>query len=72
MTEYMADLYYRSLIEKEIEIMQNLKKIKSRNIVRLNQLLKTENHFYFILEYCPDGNLNEYIIKNGFLSEKVL
>jgi serine/threonine protein kinase len=65
LAEYMADMYYKGLLESELLIMQNLKKIKSKNIVKLNKILKSENEFYFILEYCPDGNLNEYVIKNG-------
>ena len=33
-------------------------------------MIRTENNFYLIYEYCDGGNLDEYIYKNKFLSEK--
>ena len=51
----------------EIKIMKQLK--NNENIIHLYELFKTNNHYYFILEYCNGGSLsnilNEYKLKYG-------
>ena len=72
---YATKRYKRDKIEKsetlkylnnEIRIMQTL---NHPNIVKLEDIKKTKNHFYIIMEYCNGGELSkalkEYKIKYG-------
>lgn len=28
-------------------------------------VIKTKHHIHIVLEYCPDGDLDDYILKNS-------
>lgn len=45
--------------------------MEHQNILHFYKLLKTSNHIYMVYEYCPDGNLENYLKmqKNGILEE---
>lgn len=54
-------------INREIDV---LKKIgKHANIVRLYQVIKTKRYFMLVTEYCPNGELYDYLVDKGKLSE---
>jgi serine/threonine-protein kinase ULK2 len=57
-------------LEIEISILQTY---RHRNIVCLQDVQKTERHFYLILEYCEGGDLQQLIRsrKAGRLSERL-
>lgn len=48
------------LILGEIEIM---KELNHPNLVRMLDVYQTSNNFYLILEYCPQGDLEQMIRK---------
>ncbi|KFM82497.1 Maternal embryonic leucine zipper kinase, partial [Stegodyphus mimosarum] len=54
-------------VQLEIEAMQEL---SHPNICKLYQVIETEKTFFLILEYCPGGELFDYIIEKDRLSEK--
>jgi serine/threonine protein kinase len=39
------------------------------NVLRLHEVIKTPYFYYLILEYCPHGNLHEYIRQKKKLTE---
>ena len=43
---------------------------KSDNIVKVNEVFKENDTAYYIMEYLEGGNLQEYVRRNGALSEK--
>lgn len=47
-------------IKREIGILQT---IESQNIVKLIDVARTANSIYMFLEYCNDGDLNNYMSK---------
>lgn len=53
-------------IYNEIEC---LKRLKHRNIARLYQVFETDSMIYLVLEYCPGGELFDYIVKHSKLTE---
>lgn len=57
-------------LEIEISILQTY---RHKNIVCLQDVQKTERHFYLILEYCGGGDLQQLIRsrKTGRLSERL-
>ena len=57
-------------LEVEISI---LRQYRHRNIVCMHDVLKTENHYYLILEYCGGGDLQQLIRsrQKGRLSESL-
>ena len=57
-------------LEIEISILQTY---RHRNIVCLQDVQKTERHFYLILEYCGGGDLQQLIRtrKSGRLAERL-
>lgn len=54
------------MLESEIEIHRSL---DHPNIVKLYEVIKTAQHYYLVMEYCPHGNLREYIAQKKQLSE---
>jgi serine/threonine protein kinase len=38
-------------------------------VVKLLEAIKTSHHYYLVLEYCPHGNLSEYIAQKRQLAE---
>jgi serine/threonine protein kinase len=54
--------------ESEIRIHQQL---RHPGIVALVDILKDDNFFYIILEYCPGGELFERIVKDGPFPEAI-
>lgn len=55
-------------LKNEINI---LSKINSVNVIRLNDLQKTPNNFYLVMEYCNGGDLeNLKEIRGKFTEEE--
>lgn len=50
--------------------IQNLKRLKSENILKLYDVFQTYNNTYIITEFCDQGDLGTYIKKNGKLKEE--
>ena len=54
-------------LRKEIKI---LKKIRHKNIIQLYDIMESKQYLYFVMEYCKNGELFDYIVKRKKLSEK--
>jgi len=66
MRKTLSKKMYKRL-EREIEILQML---NHENIVKLKDLMVTDNHYYLIFEYCNGGDLTKYCNnKDGKLDE---
>ena len=52
--------------KKEVQI---LKKVKHANIARLYEVIETPSKIYLVMEYCPNGELLDYILNHRFLDE---
>jgi serine/threonine-protein kinase ULK/ATG1 len=46
-----------------------LRTCNNENIIKLFDIKKTANNFYLILEYCNEGDLNDYLKQKGYLTE---
>ncbi|CAG5129030.1 unnamed protein product, partial [Candidula unifasciata] len=46
-----------------------MKDLHHQHICKLFQVIETENRFFLILEYCPEGELFDYIISKDRLDE---
>lgn len=57
------------LFKTEISIMHE---ITHKNIIHLYDFLKSKKHFYLVIDFCNQGDLQKYLIKNPkkYLSEK--
>lgn len=53
-------------VKTEIEAMKNL---CHQHICKLYQVIETEHKFYMMLEYCPEGELFDYIVSKDRLEE---
>ena len=58
--KYMLDEKNRKYIENEINI---LKRINHHNIIRIENLKMTQNHYYFFTDYCNGGSLKACLDK---------
>ena len=58
---------FRTLLENEIKVLRACNNI---NIVKLYDIKKTQHNIYLILEYCNEGDLQEYLASKGSLSEE--
>ncbi|XP_032873763.1 maternal embryonic leucine zipper kinase [Amblyraja radiata] len=54
-------------VQTEIEAMKNL---SHQHICRLYHVIETANKIFIIMEYCPGGELFDYIIAKDHLSEE--
>ena len=50
-------------LDKEREIMAELKKLKNPNIIRLDECILFKNRYFFVMEYCNGGTLSD-VLKN--------
>ena len=55
-----------SRFENEIRVNQQL---HHEGIVCLLDLLKDETNYYIIMEFCPNGELFQYVVQHGHLDE---
>ncbi len=62
------DATHLSRIYKEIEIM---KVTNHKNIIKLYQVMESNNMLYLVCEYATNGELYEYILRNGAMNEKL-
>ena len=58
--DFVEDPKYIKYFNNEISI---LKRLNHKNIVKLESLKKTKNHYYVIMEYCNGGTLTECLEK---------
>ena len=58
--QFVENEKYIKYFNNEISI---LKKLYHKNIVRLEELKKTTNHYYVIMEYCNGGSLTDCLEK---------
>ncbi|KAK8893143.1 hypothetical protein M9Y10_021558 [Tritrichomonas musculus] len=52
--------------QREIDSMAVM---RHENIVQLYNFFSDENNFYMVMDYCPNGELYDFIIKNGKIQE---
>ena len=65
--EYVEDPKYIKYFNNEISI---LRKLHHPNIVKLEDLKRTTNHYYVIMEYCNGGTLTECLEKYKNINHK--
>lgn len=58
----LKDRNMLKLLENEISILKNC---ENDNIIKLIDLKKTSNNIYLVLEYCEDGNLEDFLEKKN-------
>ena len=63
---FKDDIINMKRFQKEIKI---LKLVKHFNIARLYEIIETPAKTYLIMEYCPNGELFDYILEHKFLDE---
>ena len=51
----------KTKLQRELNILNTLGKLKSQNIISLKEVTKSKNHYYIIFEYCNGGNLSDYV-----------
>ncbi|KAL2098365.1 hypothetical protein ACEWY4_007572 [Coilia grayii] len=54
-------------VKTEIETMKNM---SHQHVCRLYHVIETHSRIYLVLEYCPGGELFDYIIAKAHLSEE--
>lgn len=62
----------QSLLEKEIKILEELTRLKHENVVRLLDCKETPQSVYIVMEYCNGGDLADYLLQRGTLSEDTI
>ena len=53
-------------LKKEIKI---LKKLRHKNIIQLYDIMESKRNLYFVMEYCKNGELFDYIVSKKRLKE---
>ena len=54
-------------IAREADVMSRL---NHKNIVKLIDFIEEDKNFYFVLEYCPGGELFDRLVKKTFYNEE--
>lgn len=62
----------QSLLEKEIKILEELTKLQHENVVCLLDCKETPQFVYIVMEYCNGGDLADYLLQRGTLSEDTI
>ena len=66
-TRKIAMMSDRGRVKREIKI---LKEVKHENIIQLFEIIETSFAIYMIMEYAEGGELFDYIVNKGRLTEK--
>ena len=56
------------MVKREVQIM---KMLWHPNIIRLYEVIETPSHLYLVMEYAPGGEVMDFILAKGRLSESV-
>jgi serine/threonine protein kinase len=56
-----------SLLDQEIKVHQSL---SHPNIVKFHDSFRTATHCYIVMEYCPHGDLLEFLTRHRTIDEK--
>lgn len=62
----------QSLLGKEIKILEELTKLQHENVVCLLDCRETPQYVYIVMEYCNGGDLADYLLQRGTLSEDTI
>lgn len=62
----------QSLLKKEIKILEELTKLQHENVVCLLDCKETPQYVYIVMEYCNGGDLADYLLQRGTLSEDTI
>lgn len=60
---------YNKYKEKFIKEAQNLSKLKHRHIINVLDVFEANNTYYYVMEFCDGGSLNDKIKRQGTLGE---
>lgn len=63
----IAELKDSGRIQREIQILRD---ISHKNIIQLFDIIETRHAIYMIMEYAEGGELFDYIVSKGRLSEQ--
>lgn len=55
------------MLKHEIEALRN---VDHPNIVRLYEIFEDSKYIHFVMDLCTGGDLMDYLLMNGPLSEK--
>ena len=66
---FKNDEYLKNQLVSEVQIM---KRLNHRNIVKFMDYFQSNKSYYFITEYCQDGDLREYIINKKQTEDQAL
>ena len=64
-----SDSREQELLDREIQILSDMKKLKHENIVQYVECFYLDGYAYIIMEYCEGGTLFQYIRKHGIVPE---
>lgn len=62
----------QNLLGKEIKILKELSELHHENVVALLDCKETAHHVHLVMEYCNGGDLAEYLLEKGTLSENTI
>lgn len=60
---------YNKYKEKFIKEAQNLSKLKHRHIINVLDVFEANNTYYYVMEFCDGGSLDDKIKRQGTLGE---
>jgi serine/threonine-protein kinase ULK/ATG1 len=60
------------MLRKEIMILQELTKMRHKNIVSMLDCRDSQHKVFIVLEFCNGGDLASYLRKKGILREETI
>ena len=65
--ERIIDLADVQRVKREIAILQRL---SHPNVIQLYEVIDSPRHIYLVMDFAPNGELFEYIVKHGKVKER--
>lgn len=69
-TVEISSLNSKMLNQLEAEI-KTLSSSQHNHIIKLYEVFRTQRNYYLIIEYCGGGDLDQWILRNGPIDEKI-
>eukprot|EP00828_Plagiopyla_frontata_P030480 TRINITY_DN3969_c0_g1_i5.p1 TRINITY_DN3969_c0_g1~~TRINITY_DN3969_c0_g1_i5.p1 ORF type:complete len:580 (-),score=90.97 TRINITY_DN3969_c0_g1_i5:66-1805(-) len=69
-TQLSKTIHNKKNLYNEISVMRQLINLKNANVINLQEVIQSNKHYYIIMEYCKDGDLEKHLERNPETSEQ--
>jgi len=63
------DELHANFLKEEVAVLETIKNANSKNLLKLEKVIKSKNNLYIITEFCEGNDIAKILRKKKLLSE---